>query len=337
MSGKYSRHTSTKSRAVPAIMAGVALIFVAIALVFRAQPVSSMPRLVLAVGSTFVPLIALVGLLLAVYSRRWVLSILAVLLVTATAAIQVSWYYRSRPSDVANYTEIRVLSSNLRYGRAEPSEFVGLASKSADVIAVAELTEEAVTRFTAAGISQSFPYSQLTPAPGAYGIGLWSRYPLTPVSAPRHRAVSMPAARVQVPGVEHPPLLASVHVMSPVAGDENTIDDWRYGMAGAKAQLDNFASIAGPAAVVIGGDYNSTPDMRQFRDLLTNGYQDAVEQLGAGYAPTFKADSWLPPVITIDHVLTRNAAASSIQTIKITGSDHRALLATVRVPLNPDS
>ena len=42
-----------------------------------------------------------------------------------------------------------------------------------------------------------------------------------------------------------------------------------------------------------------------------------------------------PPVITIDHVLTRNAAASSIRTVKIKGTDHRALLATVRVPVEP--
>ena len=103
-------------------------------------------------------------------------------------------------------------------------------------------------------------------------------------------------------------------------------------MAGAKAQLDNFALAAGPAAVIVGGDYNSTPDMRQFRDLLTNGYEDAVNQIGAGFAPTFKADSWLPPLITIDHLLTRNAQAASIKTVKITGTDHRALLATIRVP-----
>ncbi len=121
-----------------------------------------------------------------------------------------------------------------------------------------------------------------------------------------------------------------------MAGDENTVDDWRYGMAGAKAKLDNYATAAGPAAVIIGGDYNSTPDMRQFRDLLTDGYHDAVEQSGAGFAPTFKADSWLPPVITIDHVLTRNAVASMIRTVKIKGSDHRSLLATIRVPIDAE-
>lgn len=323
------------TRVVVTAFSVFAMAFCAVALVFRAQPVSSIPRLVLAVGATFVPLIALAGLALAVLSRRIFLSSVGILLITATLAIQLNWYYVARPVHVGESTDVRVLSSNLRYGRADPQEFVGLANKSADIVTVSELTEEAVQRFSAAGIGEGFPYSQLLPAPDAGGIGIWSRYPLSPVSAPRHRNVRIPGARIEVPGVLFDPLVASVHVMSPVSGDRNTVEDWAYGMSGAKVQLDNFAREAGSAAVIIGGDYNSTPDMRQFRDLLTNGYRDAVEQTGSGFAPTFRADVPIPPIITIDHILTRNAAASSIQTITIKGSDHRALLATIKVPLNP--
>ena len=322
-------------RALTTLTAALALAFSLIALVFRVQPVSTIPRLVLAVGATFVPLVAFIGLILAVLARRYLLAIVGVFLVTATVAIQVSWYYFGHTPKSAEHTDIRVLASNIRYGRADAPSFVGLARESADVVTVAELTPEAVERFSEAGMNKAFPYSLLNPAPNAGGVGMWSRYPITPYSAPGRRNVKMPAARIQIPGVENDPLIASVHVMSPVAGDENTIEDWAYGMAGAKAQLDNFAREAGPGAVIIGGDYNSTPDMRQFRDLLTNGYHDAVQQTGSGFAPTFKADSWLPPVITIDHILTRNAAASSIKTVKIKGSDHRALLATIKIPLNP--
>ena len=75
--------------------------------------------------------------------------------------------------------------------------------------------------------------------------------------------------------------------------------------------------------------------MRQFRDSLTNGYRDSVEQTGAGFAPTFPSRTWHPPLITIDHVLTRQAAFASIRTIYVRGSDHRSLLATVDVPLDP--
>ena len=236
---------------------------------------------------------------------------------------------------LAAYQDIRVLSSNLRYGHADPRFLVTLATDSADVVTVAELTSDEVQRLKQAGIDNVFPYSHLIPAPRAGGIGMWSRYPLSVLSAPRHRGVTIPAARLRIPGMRFEPLLASVHVYSPVAGDTNTVAEWRGGMAGAKVQLDNFARIAGPAAVIIGGDYNSTPDMRQFRDLLTNGYRDAVQQTGSGFAPTFPSNRWYPPVITIDHVLTRNAAASTVRTITVPGSDHRALLATIQVTLDP--
>jgi endonuclease/exonuclease/phosphatase (EEP) superfamily protein YafD len=42
-------------------------------------------------------------------------------------------------------------------------------------------------------------------------------------------------------------------------------------------------------------------------------------------------------MITIDHVLTRNAVASSIMTIDVPGSDHRSLLANIAVPVDPVS
>lgn len=316
-------------------LAVIALVFVAVALVARRQPVSTVPRLVLAVGSTFVPVVAVVGLILAVLSRRVLLAVVAAALLTITAAVQASWYYLARPAGIGAYTELRVLSSNLRYGRADPATFVDLATDRADVITVAELTPEAVSRFNDAGIDKSFPYSLLIPGPGAGGIGLWSRYPLTPLSASRHRGVRMPAARLEIPGVANEPVLASAHIMSPVSDRVNTVEDWANGMAGAKAQLSNFAQVAGPGAVIVGGDYNSTPDMRQFRDLLTDGYRDAVEQTGSGFAPTYPSDTRFPPVITIDHVLTRNAVVSSVMTIEIPGSDHRSLLATVQVPLAP--
>jgi endonuclease/exonuclease/phosphatase (EEP) superfamily protein YafD len=326
---KHPRGGPARHRLLPAILAVIALAFVAVALVARRQPVSTIPRLVLAVGSTFVPVVAVIALILGVLSRRVLLSITAVILLMITVAVQASCYYVAHTSDVGAHTDIRVLSSNLRYGRADPVFFVGLAKSSADVITVAELTPEAVGRFNQAGVAETFPHSLIIPAPGPGGIGLWSRYPLIPLSASRHRGVQMPAARLQIPGVAHDPVLASAHIMSPVSDRVNTVEDWRDGMAGAKAQLDNFAAAAGPGAVIVGGDYNSTPDMRQFRDLLTDGYRDAVEQTGSGFAPTFPTDTRFPPVITIDHVLTRNAVASSVMTIEMPGSDHRSLLATV--------
>ncbi|AQT78729.1 endonuclease [Mycolicibacterium litorale] len=320
---------------LPTLLSALLLVFVVLALIARIRPITTMPALVLAVGSPYVFLGGVFGAMLAARRKQAILAVAAVVVSVVSLTVQVPWYYLGRPVDTAPHIELRVLSSNLRKGQADPAFLVALANNNADVITVAELTPEEVRRLKRAGIKKTFPYSHLLPGPGAGGVGMWSRYPLTILSVPRHRRVRMPAARLNIPGVRFDPVLASVHAYSPVAGERNTVGDWRIGMAGAKAQLRTFNRIAGPGAVIVGGDYNSTPDMRQFRDLLTDGYRDAVEQTGSGFAPTYPSDTWYPPLITIDHVLTHNAAASSVRTITVPGSDHRALLTTVQVPVDP--
>jgi endonuclease/exonuclease/phosphatase (EEP) superfamily protein YafD len=103
------------------------------------------------------------------------------------------------------------------------------------------------------------------------------------------------------------------------------------------ATLRQVAEQAGGSSVIVAGDLNSTTDMRPFRGLLRNGYRDAAEQSGAGIKPTFPADWRLPPVIAIDHILTRSCTATSLRTIKIAGSDHRGLAATLMIPRSSPS
>ncbi|AQA01860.1 endonuclease [Mycobacterium sp. MS1601] len=305
-------------------------------LVVRHRPITNLVELVVAVGAPFLSLTAGAFLLvITVVTRRSVLALMAVCVLVVPLWAQASWYYVPRPVDVGQHVEIRVFSSNLRLGRAEAPAFVALVKEHADVVTVSELTPAAIERFTDAGIGEHFPYSLLAPSGGAGGIGLWSRYPVTAVDSGNPRDYTMAAARVQIPKVQTAPLIASLHVTSPVASRRDTVAQWQIGVSAVKAALSAFALTAGSGAVIVAGDFNSTPDMRQFRDLATNGYRDAVEQTGAGFAPTFPSRTWHPPLLTIDHILTRNAAASSIRTVYIPGSDHRALLGTISIPVNP--
>lgn len=322
---------------IPLTLALIALLYVAATLVGRTVRLTNLPTLVVAASSPYVPLVALAGLLLAALGRRKLLSAVAAILLTTTLALQIPWLYFGGPPDAGpTTTDIRVLSSNIQKGEAETASFVTLATDRADVIMMSEVTAEAAARFREAGLRKTFPYSILVPRAGAGGMGLWSRYPLTALR-PSKYGNNFVAARVRVPGVRDDPLLASVHLMSPLAGGANTFTDWDHRITAAKAEFVDYADTAGPAAVIIAGDFNATPDMRQFRDLLDVGYRDAVNQTGAGFAPTYSPHPAIPPLITIDHVLTRNAAASSIDTVDIPDSDHRALLATVQVPLDPTS
>jgi endonuclease/exonuclease/phosphatase family metal-dependent hydrolase len=82
----------------------------------------------------------------------------------------------------------------------------------------------------------------------------------------------------------------------------------------------------------VAGDFNATYDMEPFRRLLRNDFRDAGEQSGAGLAASYPADSSVPPLLGIDHVLTFNSQASDAHTVRIPGSDHLGLSATVHLP-----
>ena len=137
------------------------------------------------------------------------------------------------------------------------------------------------------------------------------------------------SGQIRVPGIAIDPTVVVPHIPGPWPGP---IDDWRRDLDRLPVTLFEVAEGTGGGAVVIAGDLNSTTDMRPFRRLLRDGYRDAAEQSGAGIEPTFPADWRLPPFIAIDHILTRGCTATSLRTMKIPGSDHRGLLATVMIP-----
>jgi hypothetical protein len=160
-----------------ASLAVSALTFSVIAIVVRARPLSNNVALIVAAGSPYTALVAVTGLALSVMCRRVAMSVVAVGIVAATLAIQVPWYYFGQPPVVGEHVDVRVLSSNLRKGRADASSFVGLARASADIITVSELTPEEVRRLSAAGIEAVFPYSFPHPVPAESAYGAGSRLP----------------------------------------------------------------------------------------------------------------------------------------------------------------
>ncbi|WP_214406902.1 endonuclease/exonuclease/phosphatase family protein [Pseudonocardia lacus] len=90
---------------------------------------------------------------------------------------------------------------------------------------------------------------------------------------------------------------------------------------------------AGGSPAIIAGDLNATLDHSLLRKGMT-GCTDAAEQRGQGllstWSPTESTELFGPQ---IDHVLsTAGIDAESFSVHEIAGSDHRAILTTVRVP-----
>ena len=89
--------------------------------------------------------------------------------------------------------------------------------------------------------------------------------------------------------------------------------------------------------VIVAGDFNSTVDMRPFRELLRNGYADSAEHGRGRKDPDVPSDvSLVPPLIGIDHVLIRNGRANSAKVVDLPGSDHLGYAVTFFAVRAPD-
>ncbi len=224
------------------------------------------------------------------------------------------------------------MSANIYEGMADADHLVRAARAQADVVAIQELTPRAVDRLSAAGLDATFPYRYLDARGASTGVGLWSRYP---IQAPRRiddYAMAFISAQVRVSGLSTNPTVVVAHIPGPWP---YPIDDWRRDLDRLPTTLREIAERADRGAVIVAADVNSTTDMRPFRALLRDGYRDAAEQSGAGIKPTFPADTRLPPLVAIDHILTRNCTATSLHTLTLPGSDHRGLAVTVTIPPSP--
>lgn len=223
---------------------------------------------------------------------------------------------------------LTVAVANLREGRADADALVALVvERSVDVLVAPELTPDAITRLEVAGLGAVLPHAVTRPSTRTSGAGIFSRHPLTrgPDST-RGGFGATPSARVDVPHA--PPVdLRGVHPLPPISAAWTAA--WRDALAAVPGPED------GPVLRIVAGDLNASHDHGPFRDLLRAGYVDAAAARGQAWRPTFSAPDERPPVppVTLDHVLVDpRVAVERVTTHPLPGSDHRAVVARLRLP-----
>lgn len=306
------------------LIAWFAFLVAAVAVAARYLPVTNHAVLVIAALSPYLVGGAGIAVLpILITPWRWA-AVPALALVAVTAAVNAPLFI-SQP--VTQSVPIRVMTANLREGSADPTALAEIASDQADVVVVQELTPELAEKLDR--MASDFPYHAIDPRSGASGVGIWSRHPIGRSSRDSGYQLGMVTAALRVPGASADVIVLAAHVAGPWP---QPITGWRQEMAALPRTLETVATRAGTGVVIVAGDLNATRDMQPFRRLLTDGYRDAAEQSGAGFTPTFPADSRVPPLIGIDHILTRNGSASAMRTVRIPGTDHLAVVATVHAP-----
>ncbi|MDQ1569927.1 MAG: hypothetical protein QOF79_601, partial [Actinomycetota bacterium] len=308
----------------------VALAAAALGLAARYAPVSHHMVLLTSAISPYLMLAAALALLLFLLHRRWFLAVVAAATVIAAIAVELPLYVAETNGHPAA-VRVRVMTANLYLGQADPKIVVATAEANADILALQELTPGAVQKLSAAGVDKVFPYRVLDAREEASGTGVWSRFPLKDGRTVTGYWHAMITARAEVEGAAIDPVLFITHLSGPWP---MPLKDWNRDYSRLPGALRDLAKTAGTGCVMVAGDFNATFDMKPFRRLLEDGYRDAAEQAGAGITATYPANTWAPPVLAIDHVLTHHCNATSANTVKLPGSDHRGLMSIVEIPRN---
>lgn len=294
----------------------------------RYMPVTNHTILVGAALSPYLIAFALLSAFLLLITRQWWTASAALMLAAIAVVVELPLFVGSNriPADSA---PIRVLTANLYEGAAEPRALAAIASGRADVLVLEELTPGVAGSLTDHGLDSTFPYSVVDARTGSAGVGIWSRYPIVRSSRIAGYRLGMVSAVVRPPHVAEDFVVLAVHVAGPWP---QRINSWYEELAMLPQTMSEIAATAGEGAAIVAGDFNSTFDMKPFRRLLHNDFRDAAEQSGAGFTPTYPANSAAPPLIGIDRILTHNSSATDAHTVRLPGSDHLGFVATIHVP-----
>ncbi len=118
--------------------------------------------------------------------------------------------------------------------------------------------------------------------------------------------------------------LRAVHPVPPLNGRSSA---WRDEIRGLNSWVQ---ATDGP--LVVSGDFNASAAHPPFRALCSG--PNALAGCGPIFAPpTWSPRAWVPPVLPLDHILTRDLAVAERGVFAVSGSDHRGVWATI-VPVS---
>ncbi|WP_051407062.1 endonuclease/exonuclease/phosphatase family protein [Nocardia sp. CNY236] len=274
----------------------------------------------LASGASYLMVGAVVGSVLLLIARGWRSGAVAAVLAVAALWTLVPAFVPH--GHAATGPRLTVMQSNLLLGGADPAAVVGaVRSNDVDVLTINELTNRAAERLAASGLLDELPYRYLEPVDGsAGGTGIYSRYPLRDFTKFDGFLLNNMSVTMEHPA-GGPIAVFAFHPVPPL-----DVRAWSAEMRSIRGLLD---AHRGPA--VVGADFNATRDHKAFRDLLGGGFAAAADHTGTGLLPTYPTDRPWGPVIGIDHVLLSGATAERLHSLTIPGSDHRAVIADVRL------
>ncbi|MBL8931406.1 MAG: endonuclease/exonuclease/phosphatase family protein [Kineosporiaceae bacterium] len=292
---------------------------------------------------------ALIVIALAARRHHWVAVALAAVAALLPWFFMASYAVSNQPERAEAAVGLRTMLVNAHQGAASAPDIVAAAAAGqVDVLVVTELSGALAHDLTVAGLDQvvSAAWVRLPGQSGVMddpqaGMGVWTRSGIT-LDQPR-----------DVPGTQWPSMTATVTVGDPAgsttgteAGPEATRvtliaghvappgpDNGRRWATDLAVLREATVQATGPRMLL--ANLNATSWHADFRQFTAAGIRDAADVLGRGPRPSWP--TWSPlAILPLDHAMVSDRiGVESVETVVIGGSDHRALIATLRVPASP--
>lgn len=221
-------------------------------------------------------------------------------------------------------TRFRFVAANVLYCNDQPGElFRELLRTRADVMVVSEHSQLWEDILGSPEARSAWPHRIVHTQEDAFGIALYSRWPLE--GAELVDVLGVPIVRATVRIGERPVRFYGAHPLPPRKPDYHA--RWERQLARVQSILARERG-----AVVVGADLNASPHNAWYARLTSGRFRGAHEDRGRGLATTWPNGLFPLPPVRLDHVLV----SPEIHVLDVregvgAGSDHQPVIADLAI------
>lgn len=227
-------------------------------------------------------------------------------------------------SDTTDFVELKVFNSNLLLVNTDyQNQLQYIATIDPDIIAFEEYTHDWDNLLSTA--LKDYPHRALQPKQDAFGIALYSKFPIVSGGVERFSQNTTDVVNVSIDLGDRLVQVIALHPPPPNSGATYSMRNELF-----KIIAEKTATHYEPLIVM--GDFNSTPWTAHFTNMETTGKLRNA-RAGHGFHPTWPNSKLkMPLLIPIDHILVNpKIGVAHFESKHVIGSDHRSIWARLRV------